>query len=351
MNLGKEILFFFSALGSFNGFIFSIYFFFFSRSKKLSNYFLASLLLALSLRIGKSVLVYFDSNLSKLYLQIGLSACWFIGPSLYYYLKSEKLQLKKIPKRWVVELSLLTFVIVTIGLLFPYPSYPAIWNQYIVFLIYTQWVIFLFLSGTVIKNVFGKIGAKEDKLSSSEIWSSAILFGNIIIFATYAWALLGKSRGAYISGAVSFSFILYLVLLALLYRKKNDDLFSQSKNPIKKITDDDASLIIRRLEHAMVEKGLYKNPNIKLNDLANEINTSQHQLSQLLNDHLGKNFTLFINEYRIAEACQLLSTKSHLTIEAIGEEVGFNSKSTFFSSFKKLKGSTPAVYQQENGKV
>jgi AraC-like DNA-binding protein len=70
-----------------------------------------------------------------------------------------------------------------------------------------------------------------------------------------------------------------------------------------------------------------------------------------LNDKLGKGFTLYVNEHRIQEACRILSTDENLTIEAIGEEVGFNSKSTFFSAFKKLKGMTPAMYQQNTVKV
>lgn len=101
----------------------------------------------------------------------------------------------------------------------------------------------------------------------------------------------------------------------------------------------------------MTEKSVFRNPNLKLNDLAHEINVSPHQLSQLLNDRLSKSFTLYVNEYRIEEACKILSAAENLTIEAIGEEVGFNSKSTFFSAFKKLKGMTPAMYQQSVVKV
>ena len=86
MNIGKELLFFFSALGAFNGLILSLYFSFFNSKKYLCNYFLGALLFALSVRIGKSVFVYFDGTLPKIYLQIGLSACFFIGPFLYCFL-------------------------------------------------------------------------------------------------------------------------------------------------------------------------------------------------------------------------------------------------------------------------
>src|SRR5687768_6791165 len=114
MNFREGVLFFFSVLGAFNGIILSVYFLFFSRKKKISNYFLGALLLALSLRIGKSVLYYFDSSLLKIYLQIGLSACWLIGPFVFYFVKSEKEQLKKVPRTWVWSLLSLLAVMVTV---------------------------------------------------------------------------------------------------------------------------------------------------------------------------------------------------------------------------------------------
>ncbi|MBL7757174.1 MAG: AraC family transcriptional regulator, partial [Chitinophagaceae bacterium] len=55
-------------------------------------------------------------------------------------------------------------------------------------------------------------------------------------------------------------------------------------------------------------------------------------------------FTLFVNEYRIDAACRMLSQPTNFTIEAVGDEVGFNSKSTFFAAFKKIKGLTPNAY-------
>lgn len=347
MNFGREALFFFSALGAFNGFILGIYFLFFARKKKISNYFLGALLLMLSLRIGKSVLYYFNSSLLKVYLQIGLSACWFIGPLLFYFIKSEKAQLKKVPNEWVWSIVLLLTIIVSVGLIFPYQQYPLVWNKYIVRGIYAQWGICLLLSGIELVDVVKKTTTPA-KIKPPEMWLLTVFIVNLVIFTCYLWAMLGHSKGVYISGAISFSLVIYVIVLILLYRKKNDDLFSvlQTKYANKKLSDEESQLLLRRLEKAMNEKNVFRNPNLKLSDLAAEINVSAHQLSQLLNDVLGKGFTLFVNEYRIEEACKILSTTENLTIEAISDEVGFNSKSTFFATFKKLKGMTPAVYQQ-----
>jgi AraC-like DNA-binding protein len=350
--MGDKALFFLSALGAFNGLVLGIYFLFFSRHRKISHYFLGALFIALSLRIGKSVLYYFNSSLLQIYLQIGLSACWFIGPFAWYYIRSETEQIKKVPRSWIWSILSLFVFIVTVGLIFPYQQHPAIWNKYIVQMIYTQWGIFLLLSVVELKDVIKRI-AQPAHFKPFEIWLVATLAINLIIFTCYLWALLGHSKGVYISGAIIFSVVLYVGGLVLLHQRKRGDLLSstQVKYANKKISTDDAQLILQRLERVMTEKRVFRNSNLKLNDLANEINVSAHQLSQLLNDSLGKSFTHYVNEYRIQEACKILSTADNLTIEAVGEEVGFNSKSTFFSAFKKLKGTTPAMYQQRAVKV
>jgi AraC-like DNA-binding protein len=347
MDFGSKILFFFSALGAFNGLLLSAYFIFFTPKKYLSNYLLGALLLVLSIRIGKSVVYYFDNSLPRIYLQIGLSTCFLIGPFLYFFIKSETAQIRKMPKSWLIMIALWLVIIVVVGIIYPYQKFPQTWWHYIIYTIYAQWAIHIAFSGFLLIDILKKAFQKEN-IKPFEKWLLTIWGGVFILFCCYVWAILGITKGVYITGAVCFSLILYLVVFVLIYRKKTDDLssFSTQKYTDKKLNEEDASLMVGKLEKVMEEKEIFKNPNLKLNDLAKEINVSGHQLSQLLNDNLEKNFTLFINEYRINEACKILSTKTNLTIEAIGDEVGFNSKSTFFATFKKIKGMTPNIYQQ-----
>ena len=96
----------------------------------------------------------------------------------------------------------------------------------------------------------------------------------------------------------------------------------------------------------MIQHQFHKKTNVKLNDIAKELNMTSHKLSQLLNDNFGKSFAVFINEYRIEEAKKLLKENNQYTLEAIGFEAGFNSKSTFYAIFKKLTNQTPSEYQK-----
>ena len=349
MGFGDKVLFFFSALGAFNGLILGVYFIFFKSRKHLSDYFLGALLLALSIRIGKSVAYFFDYNLPKIYLQIGLTACFFIGPFLYFFIKSELSQIKNLPKSWIWQLLFWFFIIVLVGAIYPYESFPPLWGKYVIPFIYLQWGLYIAFSVFLLIPLLKKMFQKEN-LKPFEKWILTICGGVLILFASYVWAYLGSTKGSYITGSVFFSVILYLVVFTLLYRKKTNDLssFSTQKYVNKKLNYEEAQVIIDKLKRVMTEKELFKNPNLKINDLAKEINVYGHQLSQLLNDNIHKNFTLFVNEYRINEACKILSQKTNLSIDAIGDEVGFNSKSTFFSTFKKIKGLTPGVYQQSN---
>ncbi|WP_341225470.1 helix-turn-helix domain-containing protein [uncultured Arcticibacterium sp.] len=344
MGLGSQVLFFFSALGAFNGLLLGIYFLFFSSKKYLSNYLLGALLIVLSIRIGKSVAFFFNYDLPKIYLQLGLTACFFIGPFLFFYIKSEIGKIKKMPKFWNVQLASWFILILAIGLIYPYHNFPYYWGNYIIPAIYVQWGIYVGFGGLSLINILKKKGKWEPyEKSILSIWLAVT-----VLYAAYVWAIVGRTRGSYILGAICFSILLYGILFVLLYRKKTSDLssFAPKKYSDKKLNPEDASLLISKLKMLMEERHLFKNPNLKVNDLAKELNISSHQLSQFLNDNLGKNFTLFVNEYRINEACKALSKKSKLTIEAIGEDVGFNSKSTFFSTFKKLKNLTPSAYQQ-----
>jgi AraC-like DNA-binding protein len=344
MNFSKETIFFFSALGAFNGLLLSAYLLFFAKKRMSSHFFLGILLLALSMRVGKSVLYYFDHNLPKIYLQIGLSACFFIGPSLYFFLKSSINPVKVIPRGWKFHLLILLAVITLGGIVVPYQRYPGIWNRFCAQFIYTQWAVYVCASGFLMKDILTKLFVARSSLKPFEYWTISVFIMNVLIFAAYLWAFWG---GLYISAAITFSFALYISIFILLNRKKNDDLFiNPLKTDSKRISDEEAQRWMSNLERLMQEKQLFKRNNLKLQDVAREMNITTHQLSQFLNENVGKSFTHFINEYRVEEACKLLKNNALYSIEGIGDEVGFNSKSTFYATFKKIKRMTPASFQQ-----
>ena len=100
----------------------------------------------------------------------------------------------------------------------------------------------------------------------------------------------------------------------------------------------------------MEQEKLYLDQSLTIHTLAKELSTNSKYLSQLINSEFDKSFVVFVNEYRVNEAKELLLNQENhnLTIEAIGNQAGFKSKSSFNSAFKKFTGQTPSVFIKMN---
>ena len=334
----NQLLFFFSALGAFNGFILSIYFAINAKKKNFTNYFLSLLLLVLSIRIVKSIFFYFNPHLSNIFIQIGLSACVLIGPFLFLYLKSYKVE----KLNWTKHVIYYLLVITILGIFYPYVEHRAIWSKWIVCAIYSQWFIYIILSLKYLRPIFLKIKEKET-LKRIDIWFLSIYFGVAFIWLAYSMA----AYTSYIVGALSFTFVLYLIVLLLVFKTNSESTFFNEKEKYKnKVIDKETLNLIDQKLSVIVEKELFLNPNFSLEEAAKELKLTKHILSQYVNEVLGKSFSSLIKEYRIDKAKKLLETETNYTIENLGYDSGFNSKSAFFTAFKKTTGLTPAEYQK-----
>ena len=344
MDFSREILFFFSALGAFNGLFLGLYFLTYVRPRELSHYFLGALLIAISIRTGKSVFYYFKPDLGFAYLQVGLSACIFIGPFLYAYVRSALHPHN--PSNW--KFHIVPFFLLALGLAywFPFGAHIEFWRNYLIKGIYLQWLIYIVLSGVLLSDLIPNLYHKKIPLKNTYIWVLSVYLGTFLIWVAYYFC----GFGSYILGALLFSFLLYLLLLLLILGnyKRPFQKPKSLKYQDKKIDRTEANLLLGKLDEIMAAEKAFRNPNLKLPDLAKRLNVLPHRLSKVLNDNLGKSFPLYINEYRIQAAKELLRSRPEFSIEGICYECGFNSKSTFYSTFKKLVGQTPASYRAEN---
>ncbi|MFH7001399.1 helix-turn-helix domain-containing protein [Flavobacterium bizetiae] len=341
MNINNQILFFLSALGVFNSVVLSFYFLFFKQNKAKSDLFLGLLLLSLSIRIGKSVFYNFNPQLSKTYLQIGLSACFLIGPLLYFYVKSILQNLNYSFAKYT--LVLLVVIISVFGVFFPYKENPALWRGIIYYFINIQWLIFIVLSIYESRQIFKKLVKNRNQISYYETWILSVIIGVLAIWLSYTLA----KYTSYISGSLAFSFSFYISFLLLYYVKNKTLISSNNKEKyINKIDENVVKEIQKQINTLFETRKIYTNPELTLSILAKELNIRPQLLSQFINDNLNKSFTQFINEYRIDEAKRLLKESTQFKIDAVGFESGFNSTSTFYSSFKKITGTTPSNYQK-----
>lgn len=103
------------------------------------------------------------------------------------------------------------------------------------------------------------------------------------------------------------------------------------------------------IENTMRERALYRDPDLDLAGLAQELGVATHTLSQVLNSHAGVRFYDYINGWRVSYAKQLLLDPRHQqrSVLDIALDAGFNTKSTFNKCFKQVVGETPSAYREQ----
>ena len=110
-----------------------------------------------------------------------------------------------------------------------------------------------------------------------------------------------------------------------------------------------AEKYLDRLLAYMETKKPYLNGSLTIHDLSQKTGISRHHITQVLNETYGKNFFVFVNEYRTREVLERFSDPrfNNYTILAIALDSGFNSKTTFNSFFKSQTGQTPSNYRDK----
>lgn len=117
---------------------------------------------------------------------------------------------------------------------------------------------------------------------------------------------------------------------------------------VTSITDRyDAKEKSRRLKEAVAANRFYEDTELTLTSLAVKLNIHPHDLSRIINVGMEKNFSDFINEFRVRETARKMQDPAHdrLTLLGIAYESGFNSQRTFNRVFKEMTGKTPVEYK------
>ena len=110
------------------------------------------------------------------------------------------------------------------------------------------------------------------------------------------------------------------------------------------VAEKKAGELMESFKELMAEKKPYLDSRISIDTVAARLGTNKTTLSKLINDRFGMNFRQLLNSYRVKEAVDLFSNDSSLSIEDLRKASGFNSVSTFTSSFSRFTGYTPAEY-------
>jgi len=183
-------------------------------------------------------------------------------------------------------------------------------------------------------------------------WFKLLIYG-------YFFLIIGLIVSNIADDSISY-FMFYIILLTYVIFSgynalKQNPIFKDIKvetYTIDSIPEETNTELFKELKSKLLttmdEEKLFLDSSITIHSLANKLSSNNKYISQLINNDLNKNFVMFINEYRINEAKKLLINEANknITIESIGYESGFKSKTAFNRVFKQFTNQTPTQYKQ-----
>ena len=154
----------------------------------------------------------------------------------------------------------------------------------------------------------------------------------------------------YYSYAISIGLALMLVVAALIvFPDIRTDVSDRAKLAYASSTlggvDIDAK--VRELDRLMLDEKVFQNENLNLGTLADMLELSSHQLSELINSRFSIGFSRYIREQRISEAKRLLASDDRSSILSISMMTGFKSQSNFYAAFREITGEAPGTWRKK----
>lgn len=342
-------------------FVFQIYFL---KEKKISDKYFSFYLLNIAFIITYFLIIDLALNQIAIALIPFLTtAVLLIGPFLWMYVKSVVIvDYKKNNKKHMV-IPLVTGLLSLILLVLAY----AIKDEYMVILItqaLTYLTLFALTALFILQNSFyifkslrlyrkhlkrvGNEFSYTEKVNLS--WFKLLIYGYIVfIVGLILMNIVHDLWSDILYNGVMLSYIIYAGYNALQKQPTFKTTIKKEEDP-KNTTVDVSSDFFKELKEKLLqildEEKLFLDHSLTIHSLTKKLDTNSKYLSQLINNEFGKSFVVFINEYRIKEAKELLldDRNKNITIEAIGDKAGFKSKSSFHTAFKKFTGETPSSF-------
>jgi AraC-like DNA-binding protein len=236
-------------------------------------------------------------------------------------------------------------------------------------LIHVQIGVYLFLSFKQI-NRYKKL--LLENFSNANLFNYKWLFQFVLLFGIESAIASLKNLFLFLELELAFNITYYITAIAALIfmcwivikALQNPELFRGIKSDLRLVKNivienvqfgnsniskqNDIEEVIALKKH-MLENKPYLNANLTVEELATQMGIPSKELSILINHNLNQHFFDFINGYRIREAMGILkdTTRKEFTVLEILYEVGFNSKSSFNTAFKKYTNLTPTQYRKE----
>jgi AraC-like DNA-binding protein len=214
-------------------------------------------------------------------------------------------------------------------------------------------IVLVFLMGTAYSmwfaNLIWNLRAQRARFKAEMFFFG--FFALLAVFVLVLGILVPYIDDAYFyyfyANSIALAFILIVVSLISFPELLNDiaavATLSYSSSTLKGM---DIESCLRKLDELMKTDKLYQNEKLNLAMVADAIELTSHQLSELINVHFGVSFSRYIREQRIAAAKLLLASQPDSSILGISLETGFKSQSNFYAAFKEIAGQSPGDYRK-----
>ena len=198
-----------------------------------------------------------------------------------------------------------------------------------------------------------------DLLSISWLWR----FIGLLVPAVLMWGaelvriFIGFYRGEFTSWDfvdVTWGLLIIFIYFVSYQAFKHKDLFEAiTAKPVSKTGPEEAHVnpegpLEKPLINCMEADRLFLKSDLTIYDVAMNIDSTTRKVSNCINDCFGFNFSEWVNRYRVEEVKKRFEENStdYLTIEAIGQESGFKSRSALYTAFTKYTGHSPAKFRK-----
>jgi len=304
-----------------------------------ANIFLSIYLLAFSLRIGKSLFFnYFpiDPVVRNIFLGVLLT----IGPSIWFY--TIYLSKPGIPVKLNTILVHYVPALLYISFCWAIPNDGSAAAQF-----FYTFLIFHMAVYTLVSLIWLSKQSKNELLNES-IKKWLYYFTSVTLFMVVIYFMVSNSIIPYYLGT-AFLFSAVIIFFGI-WSLKNPFLFKINKEKYSNssLSYEESVLQVNRLDMLMKEEKLFLDPDLTLAKTSARLEISTKQLSQAINQVYKINYSQYIANFRVEEAKRLLQLAEYANykISAIAYESGFNSISSFNSTFKKLTQHTAFEYRQ-----
>ncbi|NJB70620.1 AraC-like DNA-binding protein [Saonia flava] len=177
-----------------------------------------------------------------------------------------------------------------------------------------------------------------------------ILITSLIFNFSHNLHLILGSYALFLLYWISIHGVMQPSIKSLVWEKtyKNEGPSNSNKKSISNASSKNLLEIINLTNSHIISTKSYLNKDLTILEVAQELDLHPRPISAAINAINKENFNSYINRFRINEAIKLLNSGQvgHLTIEGVGSQVGFQSKSAFYGAFKKITGTTPSNYHK-----